>query len=60
LRDPAPSLARRRNQSAYGVALFALTPEIRVSFEYRRLSTLPGTGRQRHNSHYDWVLAYSF
>jgi hypothetical protein len=60
LRDPAPSLARRRNRSVYGVALFSFTPEIRASFEYRRLSTLPATGRQRHNNHFDWVLAYSF
>ena len=60
VRDPAPSLARRRNRSAYGVALVSLTPEIRASFEYHWLSTLPGTGRQRQNNHFDWVLAYSF
>ena len=58
--SPIPAPLRRRNRSAYGVALFSLTPEIRTSFEYRRLATLPGTGAERRNHHFDWVLAYSF
>jgi hypothetical protein len=58
--QPTPAPVRRRNRSAYGVALFSLTPELRASFEYRRLSTLPGTGAERDNHHFDWVLAYSF
>jgi hypothetical protein len=52
---------RRRNSSAYGSAIFSLTPEVQASFEYRWLATLPGvTGAERRNHHFDWVLAYKF
>jgi hypothetical protein len=54
------SLPRRRNRSAYGTALFSLTPEIQASFEYHWLATLPGSGMERRNHHFDWVLAYRF
>jgi hypothetical protein len=55
-----PTLARHRNRSAYGTTIFSLTPEIQASFEYHWLATLPGTGSERHNHHFDWVLAYKF
>ena len=54
------TIPRRRNQSAYGAALFSLTPEIQASFEYHWLATLPGSGAERRNHHFDWVLAYRF
>ncbi len=54
------TLPRRRNRSAYGVALFTFTPEVQASFEYHRLATLPGTGSERTNHHFDWVFAYKF
>jgi hypothetical protein len=55
-----PTLPRHRNRSAYGTTIFSLTPEIQASFEYHWLATLPGTGSERHNHHFDWVLAYKF
>ena len=60
LRDDGLVRARRRNRSAYGVAMYALTPELRTSVEYRWLETQPGTGPTRRNHHVDWVLAYTF
>jgi hypothetical protein len=55
------ALPRRRNRSAYGNAIFSLTPEIQASFEYRWLATLPGaSGAERRNHHFDWTLAYKF
>ena len=54
------TLLRLRNRSAYGTALFSLTPEIQASFEYRWLAMLPGAGGERRNHHFDWVLAYKF
>jgi hypothetical protein len=62
LRGPQPPNAfRRRNRSAYGSAIFSLTPEVHASFEYRWLATLPSVGGQeRHNHHFDWTLAYKF
>ncbi|HEY6362876.1 MAG TPA: hypothetical protein VIX63_17340, partial [Vicinamibacterales bacterium] len=54
------SVARRRNRSAYGAALFSLTPELQASFEYHWLATLPASGTERRNHHFDWVLAYRF
>jgi hypothetical protein len=62
LRDPQPLNAlRRRNRSAYGSAIFSLTPEVQASFEYRWLATEPGgIGLERRNHHFDWVLAYKF
>ena len=54
------TLPRQRNRSAYGTALFSLTPEVQASFEYHGLATLPGTGIERRNHHFDWVLAYTF
>ncbi len=62
LRTPLPFNApRQRNRSAYGSAIFSLTPEVQASFEYRWLATLPGTSSvERRNHHFDWVLAYKF
>jgi hypothetical protein len=54
------TVQRRRNRSAYGTALFSLTPEVQASFEYHWLATLPGSGNERRNHHFDWVLAYRF
>lgn len=51
---------RRRNRSAFGNVIYALTPEIEASFEYRWLGTLPGSGIERRNHHLDWVIAYKF
>jgi hypothetical protein len=58
-RQPA-SVPRRRNRSAYGNVIFSLTPEVQASFEYRWLATLPGSGSERRNHHFDWALAYKF
>jgi hypothetical protein len=58
--DPSPSLPRHRNRSAYGTTIFSLTPEVQASFEYHWLATLPGSGAERRNHHFDWVLAYKF
>ena len=58
--DPPPSLPRHRNRSAYGTTIFLLTPEIQASFEYHWLATQPGSGAERRNHHFDWVLAYKF
>ena len=53
-------LPRRRNRSAYGNVIISLTPEVRASFEYRWLATVPITRIEGRNHHFDWVLAYSF
>jgi hypothetical protein len=58
--DERAMLVRRLNRTAYGNMIFALTPEIDASFEYRWLGTSPGTGDERRNHHFDWVLAYKF
>jgi hypothetical protein len=58
--DPAPTLPRHRNRSAYGTTIFSLTPEIQASFEYHWLATRPGNGAERRNHHFDWTLAYKF
>jgi hypothetical protein len=58
--DPPPSLPRHRNRSAYGATIFSLTPEVQASFEYHWLATLPGSGAERRNHHFDWVVAYKF
>lgn len=58
--SPPPSLPRHRNRSAYGTAIFSLTPEVQASFEYHWLATLPGSASERRNHHFDWVLAYKF
>jgi len=61
LRGAIPAaLPRHRNRSAYGTALFSLTPEIQASFEYHWLATQPSAGSERRNHHFDWVLAYKF
>jgi hypothetical protein len=61
LRDlPAPTVPRRRNRSAYGNVIVSFSPEVQGSFEYRWLGTLPGSGGERHNHHFDWVLTYKF
>jgi hypothetical protein len=54
------TLARSRNSSAYGTALFTITPEIQSSFEYHWMETRPGSGGNRRNHHFDWVMAYKF
>jgi hypothetical protein len=52
-------LPRRQNLSGYGNIVFSLTPEMRASFEYRRLRTTMGSiGRTNH--HFDWVLIHTF
>lgn len=59
--SPPSTLPRRRNRSAYGHAIFSLTPEVQASFEYRWLATLPGgSATERRNHHFDWTLAYKF
>jgi hypothetical protein len=52
-------LPRRQNLSAYGNIAFSLTPEMRASFEYRRLRTVAGSAG-RTNHHFDWVLIHTF
>ena len=52
-------LPRARNRSAYGNAMFSLSPEVQASFEYRWLSTLAGNV-ERRNHHFDWVLVHKF
>jgi hypothetical protein len=59
LRTSVP-LPRRRNRSSYANVIFAVTPELRTSFEYRWLGTEPATGATRTNHHLDWVFAYGF
>jgi hypothetical protein len=55
------TVPRRRNRSAYGTAIYSLTPEVQASFEYRWLATLPASGAiERRNHHFDWTLAYKF
>jgi hypothetical protein len=51
---------RRRNQTVYGNIIFAITPEIETSLEYRWLTTTPRGAAERSNSHFDWVFAYKF
>ncbi len=51
---------RRRNQTVYGNVIFAVTPEIETSFEYRWLTTTPRGAAERSNGHFDWVFAYKF
>jgi hypothetical protein len=58
--DPPPVLPRHRNRGAYGTTIVQLTPEIQASFEYHWLATQPGSGAERRNHHFDWVLAYKF
>jgi hypothetical protein len=58
--DRRALLARRMNRTGYGNMIFSLTPEVQASFEYRWLETSPGTGAERRNHHFDWVLAYKF
>ena len=58
--NPSPALPRHRNRSAYGTTIVQLTPEVQASFEYHWLATQPGSGAERRNHHFDWVLAYKF
>ncbi len=61
IRGAARSIvSRRRNQSIYGSVIFAITPEIDTSFEYRRLVTTPRVAAENRNHHFDWVFAYKF
>jgi len=49
-----------RNDSAFGNAIFRLTPEIATSLEYRWLATTPRVGARRENHHYDFTMTYTF
>jgi hypothetical protein len=60
LRGDLAGFARRRTRAAYGNVMFAFTPELEASFEYWWLGTLPATGAERRNQHFDWVLVYRF
>ena len=61
VRGAARQLApRRRNQTVYGNVIFALTPEIETSLEYRWLTTTPRGAADRSNNHFDWVFTYKF
>jgi len=60
LRGDVRGLPRRRNRTAYGNIKYALTPEVDAGFEYMWLGTLPGTGDERRNHHFDWVLTFRF
>lgn len=60
MRSNPTLVPRRRNRSAYGNVMFALTPELEASFEYVWLETRPGMGAARRNQHLDWVLVYRF
>ena len=60
LRGVAASIARRRNRSLFGNVKYSLTPELDAGFEYSWLGTLPGTGDERRNHHFDWVLIFRF
>lgn len=53
-------VARRRNRTTYGNLIFAVTPEIETSFEYRWLATTPRGAAERRNHHVDLVFAYKF
>ena len=57
--DRRTLLPRQQNRSAYGSITYALTSELRASFEYRRLRTVAGN-RARSNDHFDWVLVHTF
>jgi hypothetical protein len=57
--DRRSMLPRQQNRSAYGNVVFAFTPDVRASFEYRGLRTLTGATRQT-NHHFDWVLIHEF
>lgn len=60
MRSNPTLVPRRRNRSAYGNVMLALTPELEASFEYVWLETRPGAGAARRNQHLDWVLVYRF
>jgi hypothetical protein len=53
------TLARQRNQSAFGNITFSITPELQTAFEYRLLRTRAG-GVDRSNQHFDWVFVHKF
>ena len=57
--DRRTLLPRQQNRSAYGSITYALTSELRASFEYRRLRTV-AVNRARSNDHFDWVLVHTF
>jgi hypothetical protein len=60
LRGDAVAVPRRRNRSFFGNFKYSLTPEVDAGFEYTWLATLPGTGEERRNHHFDWVLVFRF
>jgi hypothetical protein len=55
-----PTAPRRQNRTVFSNVVFALTPELDASVEYKWLGTLPGVGRERRNHHLDWVLVFRF
>jgi hypothetical protein len=59
LRD-ARTAPRRRNRTAYAGIRYALTPEVEAGFEYNWLATRPGSGAERRNHHFDWVVVFRF
>jgi hypothetical protein len=60
LRGNVRGFPRRRNRTAYGNIRYALTPEVDAGFEYKWLGTLPGTGDERRNHHFDWMMIFRF
>lgn len=60
LRGDAGALPRRRNRSVFGNLRYSFTPEVDAGFEYTWLGTLPGTGEERRNHHFDWVMVFRF
>jgi hypothetical protein len=54
---PAPLTS---NSSVFANFIYALTPELQTSFEYRWLSTTDAVNVSRHNNHLDLVFAYRF
>jgi hypothetical protein len=60
LRTDPIVVPRRRNRSYFGNLKYSLTPEVDAGFEYTWLGTLPGSGAERKNHHFDWVLIFRF
>lgn len=60
LGDVRTVVPRRRNRTASGTVIFALSPEIDAAVEYRWLETTPGRGEARRNHHVDWVFVHRF
>ena len=48
------------NRTWFGNAIFAVTPEIRTSLEYRHLETETSSGATRGNHHVNFTFVYAF